>query len=301
MLLHDVRDDHDDDHHDPYAAFPGIAVRADPTGLAVDRTTGALLVADGTTGAILRIDEGVAQRRITTIAHLAQSRAVHTSASRALAPSRAIAPLVGGIAITPFGTVFATHAGGISDGSIARIDPDGHVETIDRLARDAWRLGVTYDVREHALYATQFYTSRFGAHDGSIIAIDLVSGEPSTILDGFGKPIGIAKLGDTLVVADARQRAVYRVDLRAGRAIHRLQLVGDLGRPDSVCACTADSVLVSSFDPELGRGAVRRLWLDGRTRGIGSGPWDPSGVATDGERVFVGVRRSNKVLVFPLG
>ena len=282
MLLHDLRDDADE-----LSAHPGITVRADPMGLAVDRGTGALLVADGTSGAILRIEDRARDRRIATIAHLGHGRAA--------------GPLVGGIAVTPFGTVFASHVGGAGAGEIARVEPTGHVETFDRLARDAWRLGVTYDAREHALYATQFYTSRFGAHDGSIIAIDLVSGEPSTVLDGFGKPIGIAKLGDTLVVADARQRAVYRVDLRAGRAIQRLQLVGDLGRPDSICACGPDSVLVTSFDPEVGRGAVRRLWLDGRTWGIGSGPWDPAGVATDGDRVFVAARRANKVLVFPLG
>lgn len=282
MLLHDVRDDVDD-----LSRTAGIAVRADPMGLAVDRQTGALFVADGATGAILRIEDRDRHRRIVTVGRVG---------ARGTPP-----PLVGGITVTPFGTVFATHVGAGLDGSITRIDPDGRTEMFDRLARDVWRLGVTYDIREHTLYATQFHTSRFGAHDGSIIAIDLVTGEPSTILDGFGKPIGIAKLGDTIVVADARQRAVFRVDLRAGRAVQRLQLVGDLGRPDSICACSPDSVLVTSFDPELGRGAVRRLWLDGRTRGIGSGPWDPAGVATDGDRVFVGARRANKVLVFPLG
>jgi DNA-binding beta-propeller fold protein YncE len=279
MLLHEVRAGTEEPDE-----LQTISVRADPVGLAVDRGTGALFVADGATGAILRIDDGDRHRRIATVGHIG---------GRGTA-----SPRIGGIAVTPFGTLFAT--GGV-DGTIARFDEGGRVEPFQRLARDAWRLGVTYDVREHALYATQFQTSRFGAHDGSIIAIDLVSGEPSTILDGFGKPIGIAKIGDTIVVADARQRAVFRVDLRAGRAIRRLQLVGDLGRPDSVCACGPDSVLVTSFDPELGRGAVRRLWLDGRTRGIGSGSWDPAGVATNGDRVFVAARRSNKVLVFPLG
>lgn len=282
LLQHDVRDD-----HDALSANPGITVRADPMGLAIDRGTGAMFVADGTTGAILRIDDGEGHRRIATVGHVGARGAP--------------APIVGGIAITPFGTLFATHVGAGVDGSIARLEPDGRIEMLDRLARDVWRLGVTYDVREHTLYATQFHTSRFGAHDGSIIAIDLITGEPSTILDGFGKPIGIAKVGSSLVVADARQRAVFRVDLRAGRAIQRLQLVGDLGRPDSICACGPDSVLVTSFDPEVGRGAVRRLWLDGRTQGIGSGPWDPAGVATHRDRVFVAARRTNKVLVFPLG
>ena len=284
MLLHDVRDDRDTSSDDA-----AIAVRADPMGLAVDRVTGTLFVADGTTGAILGIADGH-HRRVATVGRIGPCGP---------------APLVGGIAITPFGTLFATQVGarvdGSAEGAIVRFRPDGSAEVFDRLERGAWRLGLTYDLHRHVLYATQFHASRFGAHDGSVIVIDLVTGEPSTVIDGFAKPIGIAKLGDTLVVADARQRAVYRVDLRVGRAVQRLQLVGDLGRPDSVCTCGTDSVLVTSFDPDVGRGAVRRLWLDGRTQGIGSGTWDPAGVATDGDRVFVAARRSSRVLVFPLG
>lgn len=275
MLMHNALALEADDDLQP------IPVRADPNGLACDRYTGSLFVADGTTGAILRID-GHQQRRLATI-----------EAGGALGTNR-----IGGLTITPYGTLFVTRPGYGASGTIFRIEPDGQVEALDRLPRQFWRLGVTYDAGEHALYATQYLTSKYGAHSGEIVMIDLVTGEPSTITDGFAKPIGIVKLGPTLVVADARQRAVFRVDLVAGRAVRRLQVVADIGRPDSMCAFGNDSVLVTSYDEDAQRGSVRRLWLDGRTRGIASGAWEPRGVATDGQRVFVSCRRGGRVLVF---
>lgn len=277
MLMHNALAFAADDDLQP------ILVRADPDGVAYDRPTDTLFVADGYSGAVLRI-EGQRQRRIATI-----------DSGGALGTNR-----IGGLAITPSGTVFVTRLGYGEAGTIFRIEPDRQPEALERLPRAFWRLGVTYDAAEHALYATQYLTSKFGAHGGEIVRIDLVTGEPSTILDGFLRPIGIAKLGQTLVVADARQRAVFRVDLVAGRAVRRLQLVGDIGRPDSVCACSSDSVLVTAFDEETQRGSVRRLWLDGRTRGIASGPWEPRGVATDGQRVFVSAHRGGQVLVFAM-
>ncbi len=260
-----------------------ILVRADPSGLAYDRHGQTLYVADSYSGAVLRID-GHRQRRLATI-----------DAGGVVGNNR-----IGGLAVTPYGTVFVTRLGYGEAGTIVRVEPDGQMEALERLPKHYWRLGVTYDLAEHALYATQYLTSKQGAHSGEVVTIDLVTGEASTILDGFGRPIGIAKLGSTLVVADARQRAVFRVDLVAGRAVRRLQLVADIGRPDSLCALGHDSVLVTSFDEETQRGSVRRLWLDGRTRGIASGAWEPRGVATDGQRVFVSSRRGGRVLVFPL-
>ena len=275
MLMHNALALESEDDLQP------ILVRADPNGLAHDRATNALFVADGYSGALLRID-GHHQRRIATL-----------DSGGALGTDR-----IGGLALTPYGTMFVTWLGYGESGTIFRVEPDGQTEAFGALPRHYWRLGVTYDAAEHALYATQYLTSRHGAHGGEIVTIDLVTGEPSTVLDGFAKPIGIAKLGSTLVVADARQRAVFRVDLVAGRAVRRLQLVADIGRPDSVCAFSSDSVLVTSYDEDTQRGSVRRLWLDGRTRGIASGPWEPRGVTTDGQRVFVASRRGGRVLVF---
>lgn len=261
-----------------------IALAADPTGLAYDHVADALYVADGTTGAVLRVDGD----NVCLVAPNDEA-ALHVSGRHAA-----------GLAVTPYGTLFATRVVGTGGATVVRIDPGAEPEVFDRLAPAAWRHGVAYDPRDHALYATEYVTSRFGAHDGSVIAIDLVTGEPSTVIDGFLMPSGIVKIGSTLVVADARQRAVFRVDLVAGRAVRRLQIVADIGRPDSLCPLTHDSVLVTSFDAETGRGHVRRLWLDGRTQGIAHGPWEPGGITTDGERVFVAARGASKILVFAL-
>lgn len=280
MQLHNVQWSTRAETVDDYDA---IDVRADPNGLAFDRHTCALYIADSTTGSIL-CAYGPQQRRISTI-----------EAGGAMGTQR-----IGGLAVTPYGSLFVTRPGYGHAGAIFRVDADGHTEALEKLPPQFWRLGCTYDPHEHALYTTQFLTSRFGAHEGAVVVVDLVSGEPSMVLDGFLKPIGIAKLGSTLVVADARQRAVFRVELVAGRAVSRIQLVADVGRPDSVCACGPDSVLLTSYDEEMQRGAVRQLWLDGRTRGIASGPWEPRGVVTDGERCYVSARQDAKILVFPL-
>ena len=261
-----------------------IAVCADPCGVAHDPSAGVLYVADAYTGAILCVDHD-RQHRIATI-----------EAGGALAGDR-----IGGLARAPHGTLFATVIGNGRAGAIVRVELDGRVEPIDGLPPQPRRLGVTYDAREHALYTTQHQASRHGPHDGSIVAIDLVTGAPSTVLDGFARPVGIAKLGSLLVVTDARQRAVFRVELVAGRAVRRLQLAGDIDRPDSVCACGADSVLVTAYDDDTRCGSVHRIWLDGRRAAIiARGPWEPRGVATDGVRAFVATRRSGRVLVLDL-
>lgn len=272
-----------DTEHELDQDFRPILVRADPNGLAYEHREDRLFVADSRSGAILRI-EGDRHHQIATV-----------GTDGVAGDNR-----IGAITVTPDGTLFVTRPGYGQAGGVFRIDVGGQVRPLQKLPPQCWRLGITYDVGEHALYTTQFLTSKRGAHDGSVVAIDLVTGEPSTILDGFGKPIGIVKLGPILVIADARQRAVFRVELVAGRAVTRLQLAGDIDRPDSLCASGVDSVLVTTYNDEMGRGTVRRLWLDGRTRLVASGAWEPKGIATDGERVFVSARRGGRILVFPL-
>ena len=255
-----------------------IFLRGDPSGLAYDRHLGALYVADSHAGAIVAV-AGDQQRRIATIDSGGE-----------------IGERIGGLAITPSGTLFVTRIGQGRAGAIFRVEIDGQMEQIGRLPVAYQRVGITYDAREHALYTTQFRSSANGACDGSIVVIDLVTGEPSTVLDGFLKPVGIVKLGPTLVVADARQRAVFRVELASGRAVLRLQLAGAIDRPESLCAFGLDSVLVTTYDEVTERGAVRRLWLDGRAQTIAAGPWEPRGIATDGERAFVAMRRGGQVM-----
>jgi len=184
----------------------------------------------------------------------------------------------------------------IRTGAIFRIE-NGAVTQLANLEPRAWRLGVAYDAAEHALYATQFHKVVTGPCDGAIVRIDLTTGDVEPVIDGLQKPVGVAKLGSTLVVTDARQRAVYRVELVAGRAVVCSQLAADLDRPDSIAACGLDSVVVTTYDPDTRVGSVRQIWLNGLIRTIARGDWEPRGIATDGERAFVSVRGRGRVLV----
>lgn len=260
-----------------------LYVRADPNGLAYDRRADALYVADTRGGAVVRVDRDQ-HRRIARI-----DRGGVVTGNR-----------LGGLAAAADGTLYVTRLGAGRAGAIFRVERDGQVTELPELAPKFWRLGVSYDAEEHALYTTQYLKSTSGPFDGSIVRVDLDGGRVTSVIDGFVKPVGVAKLGSTLVVTDARLRAVFRVELVNGVAFSRTRLARDVDRPDSVCACDPYSVLVTSFDETTRRGSVRQLWLDGRTRVVASGAWEPRGVTSDGERVFVAARRTGRILVFRL-
>ena len=259
-----------------------IPLRGDPNGLAYDPRSDSLYVADGHGGAIIRIDANV-----------------HTRLAQIESGGIVAANRLGGLAISPSGTLFVSRLGFGRVGAVYRVEQNGETEALQTLSPQFWRLGVAHDPDDDLLYSTQFMKSTSGPFDGSVVAIQLATGQTSTVLDGFMKPVGVAKLGHKLVVTDARQRAVYIVEMRGGRPLTRVRLTG-FDRPDSICACGPDSVLITCYDEGPRRGSVKKLWLDGRTREIARGPWEPRGIATDGDRVFVSARRASRILVFRL-
>ncbi len=254
-----------------------ILVEADPNGLAIDHDDDALYVADSR-GAVLRVAAGYA-RRLVKIDPCGVGSVNQ----------------LGGLAITPSGTLYLARIGHGVAGALFRIEPDGEVEQLMGIDPRFSRLGVAYDARAHVLYSTQYLKSEAGPHGGSIVVIDLASGAIEPFADDFGKPVGVALVGSAVVVTDARRRTV--VALAGGS---RTVLADGLGRPDSICACGPDSVLVTTYDQGPGQGALHRLWLDGRTRAIAHGTWEPRGVACDGDRAFVAWRRGGRILVFDL-
>lgn len=258
-----------------------IHVAADPNGLVYDRNEDTLYVADGDSGAVLAIDRS-RHRQLATI-----------DSAGVVGGNR-----LGGIALTPDGTLYVARIGHGRAGAIFRIK-NGAVTQLEYLSPHAWHLGVIYDVAEHALYATQFRKVIAGHCDGSVVRIDLATGHVVPVIDNFQKPVGIAKLGSTLLVTDAGQRAVFRVELTTGRAALCTQLVICLDRPDSiVAACGQDMALMTTYHSDTRVGSVRQLWLDGRMETIAHGDWEPRGIATDGKRAFVSVRGGSRVLVF---
>ncbi len=257
--------------------FQPIRVNADPNGIAYDHHDESLYVADAKSGAVLRVVDGV-QRRIATI-----------DSGGVIASSR-----IGGLAVTPYGTLYVTRLGYGRAGGVFRVEPDGSTELLERLAVELWRVGLTYDAHTHALYVTQFRKSITGPFDGAIARIDLATGDSATVVTGLAKPVGVAKLGGALVITDAKARVVYRV-VDGLRTI----LASGIDRPDSCVVAGHDSVLVTTYDEAVRIGAVRQIWLDGRMRTLAHGSWEPRGITTDHERVYVSARRAERVLVFP--
>lgn len=255
-----------------------ILVQGDPGCVAID-STNALVVGDVYGGALVRITDDH-QRRIATI----DSGGVAT------------ADRLGGIAITPDGTVYVSRIGHGQASAIYRVR-DGRSEALQNVPAKVWLGALALD--GDRLYATHYMRSRSGAFDGAIVEVD-ARGTCSLVIDGLLHPTGLVALGSQLIVADARQRAVFRIDISGGRGVFRLQLAADVDRPDSLCACGDNSVLLTSFDEQNGVGAVRRLWLDGYSAVIAQGTWEPRGIACDGEHAYVATRRTGSVMVFDL-
>ena len=258
-----------------------IHLRGDPNGIAYDAHGEALYVADGNAGAIIRV-RGDTQQRVATL------------------PAEGIvADRLAGLAVTPYGTLYVTRVGYGMSGGVIRVEPDGTFALLPNLPAERYRCGITYDAHQHVLYVTEFHKSRTGATGGAVIEIDLQDDYVTPLVEGFVKPVGVARLGDMLVVADAGQRALCAVELQGGRPKQTRVLADDVDRPDTLCAL-ADSLLVTTYEPDRRFGALRRVWLDGTSEVLAQGPWEPRGVDTDGRYAYVAARRASRVLVFEI-
>jgi len=265
--------------YSPFDDLHAIEVPADPNGLAYDIGDDTLYVADGG-GAVLAIEHG------------------HTRRVATVATTGCTTNELGGIAVGPGGTLYVARLGHGRAGAILRITRRGAVSELPGLSPDVWRLGVVHDPGERALYTTQYDKTAVGACDGAVLRIDLSTGAIEPVIEGLGKPVGVAKLGATLLVTDARRCAVICGELTHRGARCTEIPLGD--RPDSIAACGVDSAVLTSYRPDAGVGSVHRLWLDGTIETLATGTWQPRGVASDGARAFVSVRGGGRLLVFPL-
>jgi sugar lactone lactonase YvrE len=251
-----------------------IAVPAEPNGLAMHGT--ALFIADDRSGAVMNLDG----KRVATI----DSGGI------------ACTNRLGGLAAGPDGTFFVARLGYGAVGAVFYVDPDGRTTALDDFPGRFWRLGVAYCPDKHALFTTQFLKRPSGPCDGTVARTDLATGDTTIVADGFLKPVAVAKLDDTLIVTDARLRAVYRVDRIAGAPV-RSALAVAIGRPDSLAIAGPDSVYVTTFDETTGKGALRQLWLDGQVRTLAEGAWEPRGVTACAGVVYVSLRRVERILI----
>lgn len=252
--------------------LPPLQLSGDPSALSYDHRRGVLYIAEGKSGTILALD-GWQRTRLAMI-----------ESGDGIGSSR-----VGGLALAPDGTIYATRP---SPGAVFCIRDS--VEPIASLGPRWIRAGIVYDAASHALFTTQYLD---GGIEGLVARIDLETQETTAIACGFAQPVAIAKLGPTLVVADAKLATVYRVELVDGHAVYCAPLAEDIDRPTAVCAAGISSVLVATYDAQHARGAIRQVWLDGRHRTICSGTWEPSGIAATDDLVYIALRGERRVIV----
>lgn len=255
---------------------PPITVGGEP--VCVGLRAGSLLVADGYSGAIVGV-AGEQQKKFATV-----------ESGGMLSANR-----VGGLAIDDAGTVFAARVGDGQVGAILAFDSDGRSSPLANVPAKVWQGALAFCRATKRLFATQYLRSRSGAFDGAVVEVDRATGTCSSVIDGFLHPTGIAVLGNVMVVADARRRAVFKIDLSGGRGVFSLQLTADIGRPEALCACGDDAVLVTSTQDETG--FVRKINLDGSAQILAQGPWEPRGVCYEDGVAYVATRRSG-VLTF---
>ena len=254
-----------------------ICLNAEPNGLAFDPRHRTLFVVDAHGGAICRVT-GDRHARFASIPLARGDR-------------------LAAIAATPHGTLYVTRVGRGGAGAIFEVKPDGRAKRLE-LASAPWRLGLAYDALEHALYCTQFVKPAGSPCDGAITRVDLASGKTTTVLDGLVKPVGIAKLGPMLVASDAVQARIYERDLDEAASACTWRTLS--ARPDSLCSYDGRSILLTTYDAKAGSGALCRMWLDGRTRTLATGTWEPRGVTCDARKAYVSVRRGGRILVIPI-
>jgi hypothetical protein len=221
---------------------------ADPNGLAWDGSRGTLWVADDDAARVLVIVNGV-------VLGSRELRAAGTGA--------------GGLALLGDGSIACARFGSEGDGNVVRLLSDEAVRPIAGLDPARHRLGVA---AYGELYAAWF-TGTHDAWTGGVSRLDVFSGGETDLLTGLGKAVGVAVLGDLLVVSDQSHDSLVGCHLPdcADRA-----LLATLPTPDLMTASDTE-VFVSSRDGNVyavtASGEVRTVARDlgGQPRGLA---WD---------------------------
>jgi hypothetical protein len=231
---------------------------ADPNGLAWDGSRSTLYVADEDQPRVLVIVNGV----------VLTARGLRDAGSGA-----------GGLAQLGDGSIACARFGMEDDGGIVRLLSDEAVRPIASLDPTRHRLGV-------ASYGELYVAWFTGPHDawtGGVSRVDVFSGGETDVLTGLGKAVGVAVLGDLLVVSDQDHDSVVGCHLPdcGDRA-----LLATLPTPDLMTANDTE-VFVSSRD-----GSVYAVTASGEVRTVASDlGGQPRGLAWDEEdhELFVAV------------
>jgi hypothetical protein len=231
---------------------------ADPNGLAWDGSRRMLYVADDDHARLLVIVNGV----------VLSARDLRGAGAGG-----------GGLAQLVDGSICSARFGAEDDGGIVRLLSDEAVRVVPNLDTSRHRLGV-------AAYGDLYVAWFTGAHDawtGGVARVDAVSGGETDVLTGLGKAVGVAVLGDLLVVSDQTAESLVGCHLPecADRA-----LLAMIPAPDLMTASDTE-LFVSSRD-----GSVYAVTNTGEVRTIASDlGGQPRGLAWDAEdrQLFVAI------------
>jgi len=184
-------------------------------------------------------------------------------------------------------------------GAVFKISPEGAEEAIEGVDTQWRRIGLDYDDGQDILYVATFNKDTTGIYAGWISVVDPGAGTEEQIITGFQKPVGVLKVGDVLLVTEQKEDAIYKVNLSADPPVREM-FIDDLLHPDIMEHAGEDAVYVAAFDEGSGTGYVYRVTLDGSRELVGTGEWEPRGIAFDGlSRIFISSHGDYKIIVIP--
>ncbi len=239
-----------------------IALDGDPNGLTWDAASGTLFIADDDNNRILRWQD--AAGFLTPVA------------LPAIAPDLVG---LGQLLLLRDGTLLVIRFGGGTAGAVIAVRPDGTAANIPGLDVTRRSLGLAV-AADDTLYVSYFLRIAGGARVGSVARLTL-NGTEAEVLPMLRKPVGIAVLGDDLLVADQDQNQL----LRAPRTGGTPSLFATVMSPDLLTVTPDGTVFVGSTT-----GNVYRVSADGSSVTVFQGGFQQTrGLAYDAvhRRLFV--------------
>ena len=177
------------------------------------------------------------------------------------------------------GTLLVVRFGAGTAGAVVAVRPDGTSANIPGLDPMRRRLGLAV-AADDTIYVSYFLRVAGGARVGSVARLTL-NGTEAEVLPMLRKPVGIAALGDDLLVADQDQNQL----LRAPRAGGAARLFATVMSPDLLTTTPDGTVFVGSTT-----GSVFRVSADGSSvTAFAAGFQQTRGLAYDAanRRLFV--------------
>lgn len=165
---------------------------------------------------------------------------------------------------------------------------------------DRWRrVGLTYAAERKALYVATFDKLDQGGYEGWIEIVDPDAGGENRLVDGFQKPVGIARIGERLLVTDQKAGQIVSVDLAGEQPVREI-LIDNLPEPDLMIVY-GDGFFFTAFDEEQKLGFIFRSDFAGNYEQIKSGSWQPRGIAYDGRgMLYISLHMQKAVLALPV-